>query len=323
MRIAPTVLLGALVLASVRIMAQDQSIPAYRVTMARQTSTVRSVQDGSLWTYTVLDNAGSIVTTVRRSVPVDVAAPAPVVLGTGTMVLLHSVDGLAEYYDRRGDLQKRIALLPNAKPEYERIVKAAVHDSLLVLAISEPATSGIRMSVLDAAGSLLSERTITGTSATGVAIAPDSKTIVVGVSEWNAATIVERTTVIEAQRSWSVPVGLQAVRFGPEGHMLIRTNRTVGVVDLVSRTLLWSEGMQDSLLVVDAMLEGGGATILYGRTPVLRSGAWVYSGAVIKTFSDQGTIIAERTIAPHEFIVGRIANSSSGVVMELDGIPQR
>lgn len=324
-----------LVLAA-QLAAQESYRSTYRVAIEKPAQPAQRAGETSTWRFRVLDREGAVRTEILREMPFDIAAPAPAVFEDGTVALIHSFDNVVEFFGTGGGLTKRLFLSAPPRPEYERVIRHAVHDALLVLLISEPGSTSCRLVLFDSQGSILHERTLEGLQATGVAVAPDARTIAAGIrtsgttgeGEIWLITPDKESSVggVEEWRSGGVlakgfPGSFSGGNFSTDGSTFLgRSNVSVTEVDVADGTKRWDYRAPAGRLVVDAVLGTNGATVLTADAPTLENGAWIYRKPVTRVVTSDGRVVSERAVPSVGFKRASLVVKAGITQVEFDGV---
>ncbi len=309
-----------LLLGVTTLVAQTSYRSTYRVTMDRPAEPAQRTGERSTWRFQVLDQTGSVRTQILREMPFDIAAPAPAVFEDGTVALIHSFDNVVEFYGTDGGLTKRLILSPTPNPEYERVIRHAVHDATLALLISEPASTSCRLVVVDASGSIARERTLAGVQATGVAISPDAGVIAAGVRTGGGPDD-EAIWIVNGERVLSVSGGFAKGQFSSDGSSFLgQTNGSVVEVDVRNGEQRWKYPAPTGRLIVAAALGPSGSTILTADTPTLERGNWIYRRPIMRVVASDGQVVSERTVPSMGFTTAKLVPRAGTTQVVFDGV---
>ena len=309
--------LGVLV-GAVSAMAQRSFRETYRVSIEIPSRAVRNATEEHIWTFRVTDRNGAPVTEVIRAMPVDVAAPEPVMFENGRLLLLHSFDAYAELFGSSGELLKRMPLLDRPTPDYERVVRSAVHASQVIVGVSSEG-QGVRIISIDDQGVLTVRKQLEAMMITGVAVASDPSLIAVGTVSWKESEPAYATTFDAAGAAWIVPKGFTTGEFRDAETFYGRNDRTVSLVSIGNRQLRWSEDVPAGRMIVDAAVTSDGITVLTADKPKWLEGGWIYSGPRLRTRDDSGKIVDEQALPTAGFAKGAVDVEQGRTVVRLDG----
>ena len=311
----PILLLGVTTL-----LAQTSYRSTYRVTIDRPAEPAQRTGERSTWRFQVLDQTGSVRTQILREMPFDIAAPAPAVFEDGTVALIHSFDNVVEFFGTDGGLTKRLMLSPTPNPEYERVIRHAVHDATLALLISEPSSTSCRMLLVDASGSIMRERSLGGLQATGVAISPDARVIAAGVRTGGGPED-EAIWLENGERVQSVQGGFTNGQFSSDGATFLgRTNVSVVEVNVLNGEKRWEYRAPSGRLIVAAALGSSGSTILTADAPTLERGSWIYRRPIMRVMASDGQVVSERTVPSMGFKIAKLVPRAGTTEVVFDGV---
>ncbi|MBI3110023.1 MAG: hypothetical protein HYZ01_00480 [Ignavibacteriales bacterium] len=318
-RFAALLCLVALALWFGQSTAQESRLGTYRIEEQKK-GRARPSGEYALFEARVKDARGTELSVIRKNIPFDVPFPTTGVFESGRALLIHSFDGLVEFYDRSGALVRSLRPLKDAQPEYERVIRVSMHDSLAALLLSEPGRDQALLFVVDHQGRVIAEKEIPGTHAAGVEVSPEGTRIAAGTYTWRNGELVERMHVFGPglKSLCSVPVSFNRGVFSDPGDRLVAIGkRSVSLVDLRKYAVLWTDTVPAARVVLDATWSPQGVAILSAPVPEYRNHEWVYASAFTRLIGEEGAIINTGR-AGGEFKIGRLKRIAREVRLYLD-----
>lgn len=299
--------------------AQESRLGAYRIEKERK-GQARQSGEHALFEVRVKDVRGMELYTIRKNIPFDVPFPTAGVFESGRVLLIHSFEGLVEFYDRSGTLVRSLRPSKDARPEYERVIRFSMHDSLAALLLSEPGRNQALLFVVDHEGRVMAEQEIAGTHAAGVEVSPEGTEIAAGTYTWRDGELVERMHVFgpRLKSLCSVPLSFNRGVFSDQGDRLVAmSKRSVSLVDLRKYAVLWTDTVPEGRIVLDATWSPQGVAVLSAPVPEYRNNEWVYPSAFTRIIGEEGAIINTGR-SGGEFKIGRLKRIARGVHLYLD-----
>jgi outer membrane protein assembly factor BamB len=314
-------LCGYLLLLAMSVMTGQESYRStYRVTIEKPAQPAQRAGETSTWRFRVMDAQGTLRTEILREIPFDIAAPAPAVFEDGTVALIHSFDNVVEFFGPDGGLARRVPLSPVPNPEYERVIRHAVHDATLALLISEPSAANCRLVVLNATGDVVRERLLEGIQATGIVIAPDGILVAAGVRSGIRAND-EALWLVNGAQDRRLEGGFSTGQFSADGGTFLgRTKMSVMEVDVAKGQRRWEYRVRQGQLVVDAVLAPSGTTILTAESPTLENREWIYRRPVMRIMSAEGVVVNERVVPSVGFRKAKLKPGAGSTEVVCDGV---
>lgn len=299
--------------------AQESRLGTYRID-EQKIGRAEKAGEHTFYEARVKDKRGKELYAIRKQIPFDVPFPSVGVFEAGGAMLIHSFDGFVEFYDRSGVLVRTLRPVKDAQPEYERVIRVSMHDSLGALLLSEPGRDQTLLFVVDHQGRVIAEKEIPGTHAAGVEVSPEGTRIAAGTYTWRNGELVERMHVFGPglKSLCSVPVSFNRGVFSDPGDRLVAIGkRSVSLVDLRKYEVLWTDTVPAARVVLDATWSPQGVAILSAPVPEYRNHEWVYASAFTRLIGEEGAIINTGR-AGGEFKIGRLKRIAREVRLYLD-----
>jgi len=301
--------------------AQDSYRGMYRVEVDGPVRVSRRSGGESVWTYTITRRDVSGVTIVRRSVPYDVARPAAFVFESGRLLLVHGADGIAELYDKRGDLRTRTSLTEVPQPDPERAVLVAMHEKTAVMSISDAQGSGITLVRLDEEGTIVTRRELEGVAASGIAIAEDPELHAVSALRWNENIVSYTTHIVRGAEVWTAPVGFKKAVFDERDRLYGMNDNEAFGLSLRGKAIVWRMQEEAGRVVLDAAITTDGVSLLSAGKPEWSEGKWIYTAPMLKQVDKGGIVISDVPLPRAKFSRGELLRVAGQVSVLLDGQP--
>lgn len=298
--------------------AQQSFRGTYKIAVDVPKQAARGVTEETVWTYRVIDDNDVTVTEVNRSMPFDVAAPQPAIFESGRVLLLHSFDAYGEIFDRTGDLIRRFPLIPDPSPDYERVIRCAVHASVVMVGVAQ-GEQGIRIISIDEEGNVSNRRTIEALTITGLAVGEDPEALAIGTMTWRDGAPRYETTVLQGPEEWKVSKGFTRGKFVAQDRFVGLSDRSVYLLSLASKSLLWTDELAEGRLLVDADVSDEGVTILSADKPKWFEGGWIYTSPKVRRLTMTGKTVTESDVVKQSFSKGSLERADGRTVVRLDG----
>jgi hypothetical protein len=236
-------------------------------------------------------------------------------------MLIHAFDGMVEFYGRSGLLVQTLRLLKDAAPDYERVIAAAVHDSIAALLVSEPGRENSLLSVVTDRGEIVSMRDIVGTGASGIVLSNNGLFAAAGVYGWSESTLVEQTHFLSTsgESMGSVEAGFVAGAFSPDDTQFLGlTKRQAAVIGVAGPTILFMLAAGEGTMFVDGAWNGTEAVLLSANMPVLQDSVWIYSHPVLRQVGRDGVVKLLQEIPSAEFSSASLERLGDQVVLRME-----
>jgi len=236
-------------------------------------------------------------------------------------MLIYGFDGFIEFYSRTGILLNTLRPLKDARPEHERVIASAIHDSIAALLISEPGWTACQLLVISDRGDVLSDTQIGGTSASGIAISNAGSLVAAGTIRWEGPTVQEETFFVTSAgvASGSVQSGFTRGEFSNDDAFFLGwTNRHAATVSVARMKIVTTLAMQQGEMVVEGTWNGRDAVVLSAANPVLQQGLWVYRHPVLQSMTTTGLVKLLQEIPSAEFTSATLERSGDQVLLKLE-----
>lgn len=274
----------------------------------------------------VADKAGAEIYSVSKQIPFDVPFPSAGVFESGHLMLIYGFDGFIEFYDQHGVLLSTLRPLKDARPEHERNVAAAVHDSIAALLVSKPGKDGCTLLTVSDRGDVLNETRVDGSSSSGIAISNSGSLIAAGTRRWEGSVVEEETQFVTSAGilRGSAQAGFVNGEFSPDDAFFLGwTNRVASTVDVGKIKIVATLAADEGKMILKGVWNGPDAVVLSASNPTLQQGSWVYRHPVLRSLTPTGLVKLLQDVPSAEFTSAKLEPFGDQVVLKLETAVRR
>jgi hypothetical protein len=307
-----TFLLIICLLFALPVSGQTSRLGSYTATVVPTGGAQRAGEFNSV-RVVVKNRAGVEVYEVSKEIPYDVPFPSAGVFESGNLMLIYGFDGFIEFYDQNGALLTTLRPLKDARPEHERNIAVAVHDSIAALLISEPGMEGCELLTVSDRGDVLSSTRVNGANAGSL--------IAAGTPRWEGSVVQEETHFVTSSgiSRGSVEAGFTRGEFSPDDAFFLGwTNRKASTVSIGEMKIAATLAVQQGEMILKGVWNGPDAVILSAANPTLEKGSWVYRHPVLRSLTTTGLVKLLQEVPSAEFTSATLEPSGDQVIMKLE-----
>ncbi|MDH3252537.1 MAG: hypothetical protein OEM41_07060, partial [Ignavibacteria bacterium] len=229
--------------------------------VVRQSGDARGYPERNAWNASVFTHDGDRAFILSAEIPYDVPFPALYLSDTGEAIVIHTFDGLIEYYDSHGARSATIRPFGEAEPQLEQIIKCSVAGTRAAFLVSSPLEENARVFMSDFAGINLWAKEIPEQFAGEVFLSDDAGVVCAGA--YSSRQEISRTSVItdaEGRVLRTIPILFRCADVSPDNYLFALTERNAVLVGSVQDDRLeparWTTASR-SRIVTDVMFADG------------------------------------------------------------------
>jgi len=221
-----------------------------------------------------LDN--EVVYTINKILKPHFSIPVTDVLSNGNLVLIHSLEGMVEIYDKSGIVYSKNDFY-SLPPYNEQTIKYAVSIEGITLIISESGKNWVYQ--IDTSGEEKNQFEIEAGLVTGVSQSESGKYLAYSLSKWNLNRLTHSTKIINqiSEESFVLPTKFEFGGFNTETNLFFGYDKKVGfLLDLNKEQIIWEASATDDYIFVDGLIEDDNVFLVQSSNPQLVNNKWTY-----------------------------------------------
>jgi len=203
------------------------------------------------------------------------------VFKNGNLVLIHSLEGVIEFYDPTGKLLNRLSLYSN-HPYNEQSILFSIGSNSIAFLVSEDQVNTVY--ITNNFGDYISTFTIEDGLTTGIAYSMDEVFLACSTIKWNIEEIKKITTIFDLvnNKYSAIPFQFEEGMYdGSSNYFLGYTNNNSFLFSLIEETTLWQTETAPKEIYLDGFLENGNTLFVIAENPKLENKEWIYPNARI------------------------------------------
>ncbi|MCP5062214.1 MAG: hypothetical protein GY936_07115 [Ignavibacteriae bacterium] len=232
---------------------------------------------------------------IKKLLLANFSIPEVVLFENGNFALIHSLEGLLEFYST-GALQTKKILLDNNFYN-ESSILFSVDNVKIALLITEEQKNKIVL--LDDLGNQIFEKEVQDGLGSGIAYSEDADILAVSINNWKKNKLVSNSifTNIEEGHEFTVPHKFEKGFFGKiSSTFLGHSNNKLFLVDLNSNQLLWSKEAKSNSIFIQSKIKDNNVIVLEAPKPEIVNNSWKYQNCEVITFGSSGVKLKSQAI---------------------------
>lgn len=214
--------------------------------------------------------------------------PEIAVFENGNSVLLHSVEGVAEFYSN-GNLLKQIKLLDKNYDD-ELSVLFNIDRNKIALLITEDQKNKIIL-LNNLGEEIFTYQTQDGLGS-GIAFSEKNNMIIISINNWIDNRLTSKSIFINLDKNseFTFPIKFEKGFFGNNNSMFLgQSNNELFLVDLNLTKILWNKKVEPHSLFMEGKVRENDAIIIKTNHPQLINGTWKYNRGEILSINFNGS----------------------------------
>jgi len=232
---------------------------------------------------------------IKKILPPNFSIPEVALFENGNLVLIHSLEGVIEFYSK-GVLQTEKVLL--GKYFYnESSILFSLDKNKISLLITEEQKNKIIL--LDDLGILIFEKETLDGFGSGIAYSEDADILAVSINKWEKDNLESRSifTNIKTNLEFTAPYKFEKGFFEKNSSTFLgHSNNKLFLFDLASNQLLWTKEPKTNSVFLESKIKDNNVFVVEAETPKLINNSWIYKIGKLVTLNSSGKKINSQTI---------------------------
>ena len=213
---------------------------------------------------------------ISKVLPPHYSIPQIDVLGNGNLILLHSLEGVVEIHDFRGEIIFRDEYYKLAPYHGQRLNYKKWSGGFLIVLSEANKNRALKM-LFD--GSPSAEIQLVEGMISGVELSADGELLIYSTVEWINDDLLTSTNVMSLtnNRSFTAAKHFENGYFNTDLSRFIGwEKRKVFCLDLLKEEIVWEWLVENEQMISDAIIQGSDSYILVSNKPRLIDKKWIY-----------------------------------------------
>lgn len=233
----------------------------------------------------VYDAKGEFIYEISKTLESKEAAPHPVLLNNGGLVLINVLEGNAEFYNEKGNKINTVELFDGIPFAYERKVISDVQDGIIAFLISQNDRKNSIVKIYNPEGNLLNEFNVQGTNGSGIKIFKDKNLLAVSTYYWNVNNLMRVTGIFNLSGNPVLEVNQKFDEgiFSADGKYFLGYDKhKIFLLDLANGKLEWERGFDEDEYILTAAFNKDEVITVTSTDTELKNGVWYNKVAVVR-----------------------------------------
>lgn len=251
---------------------------------------------------------------VVKKLPPHFSVPKMEILHNGYLMLIHSLEGIVEFYNLNGDkiLEKNYYKLP---PYNEQKLLYSIYDNGTALLISENNLNKIIL--IDNNGNQIFEKEISKGIVESFTLSSNAQLLAYSIINWDGNNVEYNPSLysIAKDQYFKLSSNFRRGEFNSDNSLFIGFNkREVFCTNIDDSKVVWNKTFNENEIVLDAAIDGEDVIILKSGRPIFQNNKWQYNNTSVISKNIQGEELVVKTITEN---VEEIRIQKEGAVLNL------
>lgn len=218
------------------------------------------------------------------------------IFNNGNLILIHSLEGVAEIYDTNSQLINNFEFY-SLPPYNEQTLKFCKGKNSLGIIVSEDLQNYLK--IVNSNGYVNKEMRLEDGSISGFAISEDDNFIAVSTYIWDEGEIENKSLIqnLITNQKISIQHLFNSGIFEKSTNNFIGyTNKSVFYFDINSKNIIWKKELSDQQLLLDVAYFNNNVFALYSSISVLSGSNWKYPNVKVTKIEKDGSEIITKIL---------------------------